>query len=348
MKISHRRIASALAVSFAAVLPAAILPHPASAQDFYAGKQITFIIGTSPGGGFDIYGRTVARHLPKHIPGAPVIVIQNMNGASTMRAAGYIYNVAPRDGTVIGAISPGAVVGPLLEGKSAAQYDPTRFQYLATANNSARVCATFATSKTRTFADALQRETIIGSVAEGGSTRDYAYLHKNTSKAKFRIIAGYKGTPDVLLAMERGEVEGICGLDWSSLRAQKGDAIRDGKLNILVQTGLEPNEELTKMGVPQIWSFFDNAEDRAVAELVISQQLFGRPYIAPPEAPAEAVRILRAAFLAALNDPALIADAERIKIDLAPAGGERVQEGVRKIYAAPPHIVERAKEAIRR
>jgi hypothetical protein len=265
-----------------------------------------------------------------------------------MRAAGFIYNIAPKDGTVIGAISPGAVVGPLLEGKADALYDPTKFNFLATANNSARVCATFGTSKTKTFADALKQETIIGSVAEGGSTRDYAYLHKNTSNAKFRIIAGYKGTPDVLLAMERGEVDGICGLDWSSLRAQKGDYIRDGKLNILVQTGLEPNEELTKMGVPQIWKFFDNEEDRAVAELVIAQQLFGRPYIAPPGVPDAIVAILRAAFLAALNDPALIADAERSQIDLAPADGERVQEGVRKIYAAPANIVERARDAIRR
>lgn len=342
MKIAHRRIASALAL----VLTAA--PLAASAQDFYAGKQIIFIIGTAPGGGFDIYGRTVARHLPKHIPGAPVIVVQNMNGASSMRAAAHIFNVAPKDGTVVGAISPGAVVGPLLEGKSDALYDPTKFNYLATANNSARVCATFGTSKTKTFADALKQETIIGSVAEGGSTRDYAYLHRNTSKAKFRIIAGYKGTPDVLLAMERGEVEGICGLDWSSLRAQKGDYIRDGKLNILVQTGLEPNDELTKMGVPQIWNFFDNEEDRAVAELVIAQQLFGRPYIAPPGVPEANVAILRAGFIAALNDPALIADAERSQIDLAPAGGERVQEGVRKIYAAPAHIVERARDAIRK
>ena len=343
MKIAHTRIASMLALSLAA-----LAPIKAYAADYFAGKQITFIIGTAPGGGFDIYGRTVARHLPKHIPGTPVIIVQNMNGASSMRAAGFIYNIAPKDGTAIGAISPGAVVGPLLEGKADALYDPTQFNFLATANNSARVCATFGTSKTKTFADALKQETIIGSVAEGGSTRDYAYLHKNTSNAKFRIIAGYKGTPDVLLAMERGEVDGICGLDWSSLRAQKGDYIRDGKLNILVQTGLEHNEELTKMGVPQIWKFFDNEEDRAVAELVIAQQLFGRPYIAPPGVPDAIVAILRAAFLAALNDPALIADAERSQIDLAPAGGERVQEGVRKIYAAPANIVERAREAIRR
>ncbi len=343
MKIAYMRIASTFALSLVA-----LAPIKARAADFYAGKQIIFIIGTAPGGGYDIYGRTLARHLPMHIPGAPVIIVQNMNGASTMRAAGFIYNIAPKDGTVIGAISPGAVVGPLLDGKSDALYDPTKFHYLATANNSARVCATFGTAKTKTFADALKQETIIGSVAEGGSTRDYAYLHKNTSKAKFRVIAGYKGTPDVLLAMERGEVDGICGLDWSSLRAQKADYIRDGKLNILVQTGLEPNDELTKMGVPQIWRFFDNDEDKAVAELVIAQQLFGRPYIAPPGTAPEAVAILRAAFIAALNDSELIADAKRSQIDLAPAGGDRVQEGVRKIYAAPPNIVERAREAIRR
>ena len=337
------RIASMIAFALAASAPAA-----AETADIYAGKTITFIIGTSPGGGYDIYGRTIARHLPRHIPGSPIIVIQNMNGASTMRAAGFIYNVAPRDGSVIGAISPGAVVGPLLEGKADGLYDPTKFYYLATANNSSRVCATYMTSQTKTFRDALERETIIGSVAEGGSTRDYAYLHKNTSKARFRVISGYKGTPDVILAMERGEVDGICGLDWSSLRAQKADFIRDGKLNILVQAGLEPNDELTRMGVPPIWQFVEDGDDRLVAELVIGQQLFGRPYIAPPGTPLEAVEILRAGFLNALNDPALIADAERSQIDLAPAGGERVQEGVQKIYNAPKHIVERAKDAIRR
>src|SRR5690606_10365173 len=130
---------------------------------------------------------------------------------------------------------------------------------------------TFANSKIRTFEDARRQETIIGSVAEGGSTRDYAYLHKNTSGLKLKIVSGYKGTPAVTLAMERGEVDGICGIDWSSLRSQKAEWVRDGKLNVLVQAGLEPNEELTKMGVPMIWQFIDNEEDRQVAELVIAQ-----------------------------------------------------------------------------
>lgn len=333
----------ALTAACAAVFGA----NAATAADFYAGKTLTFIIGTGPGGGYDIYGRVAAKHLGKYIPGNPHVLVQNMEGASTVRAAGFIYKIAPKDGTSIAAISPGAVVGPLLEGKLNGLYDPTKFQYLATANNSTRVCAVFHTSTIKTFKDAYTQEAIISASAEGGSTRDYAYLHKKTSHVNFRIISGYHGTPSAMLAMERGETDGLCGIDWSSLRSQKADFIRDGKLNVLVQAGLEPNDELTKMGVPMIWKFVDNDEDRQVAELVIAQQLFGRPYIAPPGTPAEAVKILRAAFEAALNDPELLADAQKARIDILPAGGERVQEGVDRIYGAPKRIVEKAKEAIR-
>ena len=193
----------------------------AVAADFYAGKTINFIIGTGPGGGYDIYGRVVAKHLGKYIPGKPHVLAQNMEGASTVRAAGFIYKIAPKDGTSIAAISPGAVVGPLLEGKLNGLYDPTKFHYLATANNSTRVCAVYYTSKIKSFKDAYTQEAIISASAEGGSTRDYAFLHKNTSHVKFRIISGYHGTPTAMLAMERGETDGICGIDWSSLRSQK-------------------------------------------------------------------------------------------------------------------------------
>jgi len=333
----------ALTAACAAVFGA----NAATAADFYAGKTLTFIIGTGPGGGYDIYGRVAAKHLGKYIPGNPHVLVQNMEGASTVRAAGFIYKIAPKDGTSIAAISPGAVVGPLLEGKLNGLYDPTKFQYLATANNSTRVCAVFHTSTIKTFKDAYTQEAIISASAEGGSTRDYAYLHKKTSHVNFRIISGYHGTPSAMLAMERGETDGLCGIDWSSLRSQKADWVRDGKLRVLVQAGLEPSEELTKMGVPMIWDFFQNDTDRQVAELVIAQQLFGRPYIAPPETPADRVEILRKAFDLAMKDPDLLADAEKARIDILPAGGERVQQGVAKIYATPKEIVERAREAIR-
>jgi tripartite-type tricarboxylate transporter receptor subunit TctC len=319
----------------------------ARAQEYYSGKTITLVVGSAAGGGYDIYARTISRHLPRHLPGGPAIIVQNMPGASSIRAAAYLYNIAAKDGTVIGGIAPGAIVGPLLEGKADGLYDPVKFHYLATANNSTRVCAVHAGSKTASFAQALQQETIIGSTAEGGSTRDYAYLHKNTSGAKFRIVGGYKGTPDVLLAMERGELDGICGLDWSSLRAQKADDIRSGQLRILVQGGLEPNDELTRMGVPMVWEFMNTPEDRQVAELVIAQQLFGRPYVAPPGVAANIVGILRASFEATLQDPGFAADAAKTRIDIAPAGGERVQQGVERIYAAPRAIVQRARDAIR-
>jgi tripartite-type tricarboxylate transporter receptor subunit TctC len=324
-----------------------VASQPALAADYYAGKTVTFIIGGGVGGGYDLYGRVVAKHLGRFIPGKPNVVVQNMEGASTVRATGYIYTVAPRDGTVVGAISPGAIIDPLLGANATDLYDPTKLVYLASANNSTRVCATSGTSKIKTFADARKFETIIGGVAGGGSTHDYAFLHKNTSRALFKIITGYPGTPAVTLAMERGEIDGVCGIDWSSLSAQKADMLREGKLNILVQEAIEPNEELTRLGVPMIWDFFDTEENRKIAQLVIAQQLFGRPFIAPPGSRDEAVAILRAAFAAAMRDPRLLADAARARLEILPAGGEVVQDGVERIYAAPRDIVEKARKAIR-
>jgi tripartite-type tricarboxylate transporter receptor subunit TctC len=335
-----------LALAASATL-AFVAAQPAIAADYYAGKTINLIVGSAPGGGYDTYARVVARHLPKFLPGNPLIIVQNMDGASSRKAAGYINKIAAKDGTVIGAISPGAVIGPLLEDGEESQYDPTKLIYLATANVSTRVCASYTDSKIKTFDDAMKQEMTVGSEASGGSTRDYGFLHKNTSHAKIRVISGYKGTPSITLAMERGEVDGICGIDWSSLRAQKQDMLRDGKLNILIQAGLEPNDELTKMGVPMVWKYINNEEDKQVAELVIAQQLFGRPYIAPPGTPPEVVKILRTAFEKALNDPELLADAEKMRIDISFAGGERVQEGVERVYAAPKNILEKARDAIK-
>ena len=319
----------------------------ASAADFYAGKTINFIIGAEVGGGYDLYGRVVAKHLGRFIPGKPNVVVQNMDGASTVRATGYIYSVAPRDGTVVGAISPGAVIDPLLGANATQLYDPTKLIYLASANNSTRVCAVWHTSKIKSFADAQKSEMVIGGVAGGGSTHDYAFLHKNTSNAKFKIITGYPGTPAVNLAMERGEVDGICGFDWSSLRSLKSDQLRDGKLIVIVQEALEPNEELTRMGVPMIWDFFDNPESKQIAQLVIAQQLFGRPFIAPPGTPAEAVAILRKAFADTMRDPEMLADAARSHLDILPATGDVVQEGVDRIYGASKDLIEKARKAIR-
>lgn len=320
--------------------------QPVCAADYYAGRTIRLVVGAGAGGGYDIYSRVLAQHLPRFIPGKPTIVVQNMPGAGGAKAATYVANVAAKDGTTIGAISPGSVIGPLLDPRTKFEYDPTKLIYLGTANTSTRVCVTLSRAKAKTFADVLQVKTILGTAGEGDSTRDYAYLHKNTTGAKFEIVSGYSNTPDIFLAMERGEVDGVCGWDISSLLAQRAEEVRTGKINILVQVGTA-SDELTRMGVPNIETFVKGPDGKAVHDLVVAQQLFGRPYVVPPGTPSEQVNILRKAFALALASPELLADAERAKIDIAPAGGERVQDGIRQVYDASPDVVAQARRAIR-
>src|SRR6266498_629733 len=187
----------------------------ASASDYYAGKSIDLLIGAPPGGGYDIYARALARHYGRHIPGQPTIVAKNMPGAGSARAAGFISTVAPKDGTAIAAIMPGAVMGPLLDEKAEALFDPTKVLYLGTANNGICVCLTLKGTKIKTFDDALTQKAVFGGVSTNDSTYEYGHLHKRTSGAQYDVVSGYRGTPDIALAIERGEVDGVCGWDWS-------------------------------------------------------------------------------------------------------------------------------------
>jgi tripartite-type tricarboxylate transporter receptor subunit TctC len=194
-------------------LTACLTAAPAPAADFYAGKAIDLLIGGDVGGGYDIYARVLARHLHRFIPGSPTIVTKNQPGAGSGRAASYLYGVAPKDGSVIGAVFPGAIMGPLLDDRAQALYDPTKFQYLGSADNATRVCISHERSRIKSFEDTLQHKAIMGASAAGGSTRDYVNMLKKTTGAMFDLVAGYKGTADIFLAMERGEVDGMCGLD---------------------------------------------------------------------------------------------------------------------------------------
>ena len=319
----------------------------ASAQDFYAGKTIEIIVGSDAGGGYDIYSRTLARHLPRYIPGSPSFVVKNMPGAGSGRAAAFLASIAPKDGTVIGALFPGAIVAPLLDDRTQSLYDPTKFHYIASADSGTRSCSTYQTSKIKTMEDALKQKAIMGASAAGGSTRDYVNMHRKTMGAKFELVTGYKGTADLLLAMERGEIDGICGWDWASTKSQKPDWLRDGKLNVLMQVGLDPDPDMTSRGIPEMWKFIPKEEDRKAVELVVTQQVFGRPYVAPPGTPADRVEILRRAFDATLKDKAFLEDAEKARIDINPSPGIKVQQVVEKMYAAPKHIVDLAKELVK-
>ena len=320
---------------------------PISAADYYAGKTIELIVGGGPGGGYDIYARVVARHLARFIPGEPTIIVKNMPGAGSTKAAQYISNMAPKDGTSFGAIMPGAIVGPLLDEHPKPGFDPTKVHYLGTANSGTRVCVTMKTSKIKTFDDAQKIKSKFGGSAPHDSTFAYGYLHKHTAGALWDIVSGYPGTPDMALAMERGEIDGVCGWDWSSFKSQKPEWLRDNKANVLLQVSLEPHPELAKMGVPSVFKYVKSDADRKVVELVISQSVFQRSYIVPPETPAAQVAVLRAAFDKTVTDPRFLADANKSRIDIEPLSGAKVQEVVAKLYKSPADIVARAKKAIK-
>jgi tripartite-type tricarboxylate transporter receptor subunit TctC len=337
------------AVLSVAVLCAGLICGSAGAQDsveaFYKGKQINVVVGSSAGGGYDAYARLLARHMGNFIPGNPAIIVQNMSGAGSNRAAGYVYGVAPKDGTVIGAIFPGAVLQPLL-GDATGAHDPSKLIYLGSANSDQYVCFVRTDAPVKTFQDVLSQELIVGASNEGATTRDLPTVLNNVLGTKFRIVTGYAGSREITLAIERNEVQGTCGVGWTGIVTIHPEWFERGTVKVLVQLGIKGHPDLDRMKVPLAIDFARSADDRAVLELVMSQSSFGRPFVIPPGVPAERVAALRKAFLAALQDKSLLAEGEKMKLDIEPLSGEDLQTLVRRLYATPVHIVERARQAL--
>jgi tripartite-type tricarboxylate transporter receptor subunit TctC len=333
-------------LALAAVIASALPPLPAAAQSFYAGKNLNLIVGSGPGGGFDIYGRTVGRFLVKHIPGNPNVVVQNMPGAGSMKATEYIHSIAPKDGTTIAIVFPGAIVEPMISGRKNFRFDPPKLEYLGSANSGSRLCITFHTSKVKTMEDAQKIPVSFGGSAPGDATSDYAQMFNALAGTKFKIVKGYKSTAAILVAVESGEVDGLCGFDSASFLAQRPAWYGTKLANMIVQASLEPKPELTKLGVPHIWKYIAG-ENRKVAELILAQQEFHRPFIAPPGTAPAQMAILRDAFEATMKDKEFLAAAEKVKIDIAPKSGAAVAALVKQMYDAPERLVERAKKALR-
>jgi tripartite-type tricarboxylate transporter receptor subunit TctC len=323
---------------------------PAIAQDavaqFYRGRQIDLIVGSSAGGGFDTYARLISRHMGKHIPGNPSFVVQNMLGAGGNKATAYVYGVAPQDGTVMGAVFPGVVLEPLIGNKGQVQYDPTRLGYVGSANEDDYLCVARAASPVKSYKDLMSHQTIVAASGEGAPTHDLPILERNILGAQFKVIAGYPGTREMFLALDNGEVDGLCGLGSSAIMAQRPQALRDHTITLLAQESIKGLAEITAMGVPLTTSFAKNAEDKELLELVYSQAVFGRPYVVGPGVPRDRLAALQKAFVETLKDPALRAEAEKAKLDLYYVDGPDCQALVAKLYATPPRVVERAKQAL--
>jgi tripartite-type tricarboxylate transporter receptor subunit TctC len=341
-----KSVPAALAIGALGLATAGLDAPSAQAADFYAGKTVNFIVGADAAGGYDVYARAITRHLARFIPGTPTIVVQNMPGAGSGKAASYIYAVAPRDGTTIAALFPGVIIDPLVQKRAVAQFDATKITYLASADSDPRVCVTGPSSKIKTFEQTLTEKTVVGASQSGGSTSDYAYMIKNATGAKFDIVSGYKGTAEILVSIERGEAEGVCGLDWSSFKTQRPQWLRDKTAHVIMQAATGPNAELAALNTPTVESFVKNDLDKKAVSLVISQQVFSRPYVAPPGVPAEQTKILRDAFAAVLHDPQFLADAETARLTINPSSAETVQRTVEKLYSSPADVVQRARELI--
>lgn len=320
----------------------------AQAQDeaVFKDKTLRLIVGGAAGGGFDTYARLIARVMTNHLPGKPTIIVANMPGAGGTLAATNIYTVAPKDGTVFAAVLPGTITDPLLQSRDKVNYDPAKLIYLGSANSEVNMCFARTDTGVTSIRDLQTRELIIGASAEGGSTRDQAVIQRNVLGTKFKIVFGYPGSREILLAMEKGEVQGICGLGLPAFRQQRADWLESGFARIISQDNVTGDPKITAQGVPRTVELARSDDDRKVLELLYSQQKFGRPYILPPDVPADRVAILRRAFAATLADPELLAAAEKAKIDITPVSGEELQTLVGKAYATPPDLVEKAKAAL--
>jgi tripartite-type tricarboxylate transporter receptor subunit TctC len=322
-------------------VPAAViflsLP-PAAAQPFdYAGKNLQMVIGFGPGGGYDLWARTLGRHIGKHLPGRPNVVPQNMPGAGSFIAANHIYSAAPKDGTVIGIIARDAALGPIT-GASGARFDATKLSWIGSPTTETNICIRYHTAKVKTVQDLFEKELILGDTGPGTGTRVYPKALAGILGLKFKLIGGFPASTDVFLAMERGEVEGICE-SYDSVVNRKPDWIPTGKISVLFQGGAAPNPELKN--IPFILDFARNADDRRALEFLYAGQGIGRPFVAPPDLPPDRLKMLRDAFNATMRDAEFAADAKRQKLDVEPVSGEQLAALIKKIYATPPAIVER-------
>jgi len=342
---ASRRVALAAAV-LTAVSAALVAASAAVAQapvGALAGKNVNLIIGFGPGGGYDIWGRLIAGHIGQHLPGNPAVVAQNMPGGGSYRAASYIYNQAPKDGSTFAIIARDAALGPLT-GQPGALFDATKFSWIGTPATETNICIAYKTAPVKTAKDLLQKELIVGDTGPGTGTHSYPKALNALIGTKFKVVGGFPSSADVFLAMERGEVEGICeSLD--SVRNRRPDWIPNGTISVLFQGGAAPDPELKD--VPFVLDLARNGEERQAIAFLYAGQGFGRPFVAPPDLPPERLDMLRTAFDATMKDPEFVADAARSKLDLKPEDGAHLAALVQRIYATPKSLVDRIAELIK-
>jgi tripartite-type tricarboxylate transporter receptor subunit TctC len=316
--------------------------HADDVEDFYRGHTLTVVISYSVGGGYDLYARVLARYLGKYIPGHPTVVPENMPGAGGLRASNYLYNAAPKDGSVIGTFSRSIPTMPLVT--AGLTFDGRRFGWIGSMSGDASLCLTGGKSPVETFKDMLRMPVVMGGQYAAADSDIYARLYKNVFGAKIKLVSGYPGTNDITLAMERGEVDGICGLSWGTIKVAHPEYLKDKSVHLLVQAALKKASDLSD--VPLALDLVDDPEKKQILYLHFAPQAIGRPFAAPPGIPEDRKAALIKAFDQAVRDPDLLAEADSEKMEIDPMTGHEIDVLLGELYALPPDTIAKAAKAI--
>jgi tripartite-type tricarboxylate transporter receptor subunit TctC len=316
---------------------------PARAQEAYGPKTINLIIGEAPGGGYDSYGRLLARHIGKHIPGAPNIVAQNMPGAGSLNAANHLFNVAARDGSVFGVTHRFVPIMPLLA-MEGPQFQAEKYSYLGSANRETTICMARADAGIATIDDLRSKEFVVGTTGKGAELTNFTATLRNVLGFKLKVITGYLTSIEVNNAVEKKEIQGRCGESYGSLMQLHPDWVEKGEVKLLLQLAMQPDPKLPPM--PALGPLITSDTDRSAVDLLLSPAIMGRPFFGPPNIPTERLAALRKAFDQAMRDPDLIAEGKIQRLDIAPMSGAEIDALIARLYRSPEPVVARARALV--
>lgn len=344
MKDRRRRVSVLFGAAACAVLGIALPTIACGQTPYFKGNQVFLVVASEVGGGYDTYARLLSRHIGRHLPGTPSIVVQNMPGAGSLKAMDYIVNVAPKDGSYFGGMTSGVGYEPMLSitgSTGGAHFDPPAVNWVGSMAKEVAVTILQNPTPIKSFEDLQKQTVIVGSSGATATNSIYARLMNAMFGTKFKIVEGYSGQPPVYLAMERGEVQGSAGLYYSSLVFGKPDWLRDRKVSIVVQIALEKSADLPD--VPLLYDFAKTDEDRQDLRLALAGLLMGHPFVLPNGVPADRIDVIRNAFMSTVQDPTLLEEAEKMRLPITPLSGETVSKLVAEMYASPKPVVDRVR-----
>ena len=338
--MSIKRFLFGVAAGAGLVLPTASVNADA-VSDFYSGRNFEIHVGFAAGGGYDVYARLLSRYIGEHIPGKPTVIVKNRTGSATIKLTNLLYNKGPMDGTVMGMVARGIPTHTLLGGKGA-KFDPTKFHWIGSMNNEVSACMLHKRSGASNFADVLKKKVVVGGQGASSDADQFANFITNLMGAQFKLITGYPGTAVTVLALDRGEVDGICGWSWTSVKQMRGGELKAGNIYPVLQMALKKHPDLPN--VPLITDIARTDGQRKQMELIFSRQTIGRPFLLPPQVPKERVVAIRKAFVDTMKDPKFIAAVQKSKLELNWVSGDEVQTLVETVLATPKDIVEATKQ----